>query len=202
MSECDINTELISTDMTIADLRITAEEKAKAVIGKFKNLSITLALAESCTAGLVSGLLANTAGASAVLWGSFVCYTQEAKVKMLDLNNEALLADGLVSRQTACFMASGALKKSGADFAAAVTGLAGPDGDGRVPVGTIWVATASRSGTIKAKEYYFTDVDRNTVRIRAAIAVLELIIENGLTRSPRERTVNSFLTRAKCPKGT
>jgi len=157
------------------DLTLLAEEKAKAVIEKLKKNSLTLALAESCTAGLISGLLTNTSGASAVLWGSYVCYTQEAKVLMLDLNNDALTAFGLVSKETACSMVKGALLKSGADFAAAVTGLAGPGGDDRVPVGTIWVAAAKRSGEIEAQKFFFTG-SRQTVRTQAAIAVLETVL--------------------------
>jgi PncC family amidohydrolase len=182
MSEPEINTKPVSTDKTFNDdLSIVAEKKAREVIEKFKKLSLRLVLAESCTAGMVSSLLTNTSGASAVLWGSFVCYTQEAKTLMLGLDNKALLADGLVSRQTACSMAVGALQKSGADFAAAVTGLAGPGGENQVPIGTVWAATANRSGIVEVREFFFADgsgeTDRNTVRIRAVTAVLELILE-------------------------
>jgi PncC family amidohydrolase len=174
-SRCNIETELISGSLTVMDLTILAEKKAEAVIEKLKKFSLTLALAESCTAGLVSGLLANTSGASSVLWGSFVCYTQEAKVLMLGLNNDTLSAHGLVSKETACSMAKGALKKSGCDLAVSVTGLAGPGGDGLVPVGTIWTATANNSGETEVKEFFFTG-SRNAVRIRAAIAVLEMVL--------------------------
>ena len=172
-----------NTSISIDDFSEIAEKKAKTVIERLKNNSLTLAIAESCTCGLVSGLLANTSGASAVLWGSFVCYMLEAKVKMLDLDNKELLANGLVSRQTALAMAKGALKKSGADITAAVTGLAGPLGDGKVPVGTVWVATANRNGEAKAKEFFFTlehndsETGRNIIRTRAVIAVLESILE-------------------------
>jgi len=175
----------ISIDnLQIDDLTIIAEKKAKSVIEKLKEKTLVLALAESCTCGLISGLLANTSGASAVLWGSFVCYTQEAKVKMLDLDNDALLANGLISSQTAESMAKGALKKSGADIAAAVTGLAGPLGDGRVPVGTVWAATARSSGETEVKEFFFnsepidSEACRNIIRTSAAIAVLELILNS------------------------
>jgi len=163
-----------------SDLKLHAEKKAEALVKKLKTLSLTVALAESCTAGMVSGLLANVAGASCVLWGSFVCYTQGAKVSMLGLDNDELSAYGLVSRETASSMAGGALQKSGADIAAAVTGLAGPDGDGSsVPVGTVWIASAVREGKVTAREFHF-EGSRNTVRIRAATAVLE-IIESLLT---------------------
>jgi len=165
-----------------AELTALAEKTAEMLVEKLKSLSITLALAESCTAGLVSGFLANIPGASAVLWGSFVCYTREAKISMLGLDSDELLAYGLVSRETAVSMAQGALNKSGAGIAAAVTGLAGPGGDGSgVPAGTVWIAAALRGGEIKAGEYHFSG-SRNVVRIRAVAALLEMI-KNILTNS-------------------
>ena len=163
-----------------AELTVYAEKTANELVEKLKSLSMTLALAESCTAGLVSGFLANISGASQVLWGSFVCYTREAKISMLGLEPGALAAHGLVSRETAVSMAQGALDKSGAGLAAAVTGLAGPEGDGSgVPVGTIWAAAVLRGGQVRAGEYHFCG-PRNVVRIHAAIALLEMI-KNILT---------------------
>ena len=152
-----------------------AEKKAACLIKKLKAVSQKLALAESCTGGLISSLLAEVPGASLVLWGSFVCYTKEAKVSMLGLKKSRLSADGLVSEKTAHSMVEGALKKSGADIAASVTGLAGPDGDGSgIPVGTVWVAVALRDGEIKTRVFHFKG-SRNEVRLRAACAVLEEI---------------------------
>ncbi|MCL2805083.1 MAG: CinA family protein [Treponema sp.] len=160
--------------MLECDLELTAQKTAEEVMEKLKSLSLTLALSESCTAGLVSGLLANTKGASGVLWGSYVCYMQEAKIKMLGLDNDELTAYGLVSRETAVSMAKSALQKSGADFSAAITGLAEPEGDGRVRGGTVWAAIAVQNGEISAREFHFTG-SRNAVRISAAIAVLEML---------------------------
>ena len=163
-----------------ADLTIHAEKTANELVEKLKSLSFTLVLAESCTAGLVSGFLANIPGASDVLWGSFVCYTKEAKISMLGLDLKELSAHGLVSRETAVSMAAGALDKSGADIAASVTGLAGPGGDGSgVSVGTIWTAAALRDGQITANEFHFSG-SRNSVRIRAVAALLDMI-KNILT---------------------
>jgi PncC family amidohydrolase len=163
-----------------AEMTVRAEKTAEELVEKLKSLSITLALAESCTAGLVSGFLANISGASGVLWGSFVCYTREAKISMLGLDSDELSIHGLVSRETAVSMAQGALNKSGAGIAASVTGLAGPEGDGSgVPVGTVWIAASLRNGQTRADEYRFSG-SRNLVRIRAAIALLEMI-KNILT---------------------
>jgi len=165
MPECSIN-----------NLTIKAEKTAEEVIKKLKSLSCKLVLAESCTAGLVSSLLGQIPGASDVLWGSFVCYTQEAKLSMLGLDNDELNKEGLVSRQTACSIAIKALQKSGADLAVSVTGIAGPTGDGScVPVGTVWIASAFVNGEVNAKEYRFIG-SRNAVRTHAAIAVLETLL--------------------------
>jgi len=167
MLECNIDEELIKQ----------AEKTAEAAVKKLKALSLTLVLAESCTAGLVSSFLAKIPGASGVLWGSFVCYTKDAKITMLGLEENTLNTHGLVSRETAHGMATGALAKSGADIAVSVTGLAGPDGDGSgVPVGTIWVAAALRGGEMETKEFHFTG-SRNENRLKAAIAVLDIILK-------------------------
>jgi len=157
------------------ELLVKAEKTAEALIYKLKERSLTLALAESCTAGIVSALLAGIPGASEVLWGSFVTYTKEAKVSMLGIEEKIPETFGLVSKECACAMAAGALRKSGAGIAASVTGLAGPAGDGsNVPVGTVWTAAALQNGEITAKEHHFTG-SRNEVRISAAIAVLEIL---------------------------
>ena len=170
MSECDINAQLIKQ----------AEKSAADLIKKLKSQALTLALSESCTAGLVSSFLAGIPGASDVLWGAFVCYTREAKISMLGINGVELDAYRYVSRDTACLMAKGALEKSGANIAAAVTGLAGPGGDGsNVPVGTVWAACALqgalKGGEIKAREFRFTG-SRSEIRIQAACAVLEMLL--------------------------
>ena len=172
MEGFDIN---LIDNLSIPNLTALAEKAAEGVIHKLSALSLTLALAESCTAGLVSSLLTGVPGASAVLWGSFVCYTKEAKVSMLGIDSRDLDAHGLVSGETARAMASGAVQKSGAGFAAAVTGLAGPDGDGSgIPVGTVWAAAMFNGQPATAREFHFTGF-RNSIRLQAAIAVLELI---------------------------
>ncbi|MCL2196334.1 MAG: CinA family protein [Treponema sp.] len=164
----------IDSELSIPQLLTRAEITAKTTVEKLKARSVTLALAESCTAGMISSLLAEVPGASNVLWGSFVCYTKEAKILMLDLKSEELGAYGLVSKETACSMALGAMNKSGADIGVSVTGLAGPLGDGSgAAVGTVWIACANSAKT-EHKEHHFTG-SRNAVRIRAAIAALEMI---------------------------
>ena len=103
----------------------------------------TLALAESCTGGLVAAALTEVPGASAVLACSFVVYSNEAKIRLLGLAPALLAAEGAVSQETARAMALGALARSGAARAAAVTGIAGPGGasPGK-PVGLVCFAFA------------------------------------------------------------
>jgi len=163
--------------MSECELIKRAEREAASLINKLKEFQASIALAESCTAGLISGLLANVPGASKVLWGSFVCYTKEAKMRMLDLDEKALDAYGLVSGEAACMMAESALKKSGASIAAAVTGLAGPEGDETAtPVGTVWAAVAKQNAETIVTEYHFTG-SRNEVRQNGAIAVMEMSMQ-------------------------
>ena len=140
----------------------------------------TLALAESCTGGLVAQALTNVPGASRVLWGSFVCYTLAAKVSMLCLDEQRLLRYGLVSRETVIDMAVGALEKSGAFMSAAVTGLAGPGGDNisrGVSPGNVWVAVALREGGVATVREFNFSGSRHEIRLQAATAVFEGIFE-------------------------
>jgi PncC family amidohydrolase len=155
-----------------------------------------IAAAESCTAGLAADLIARIPGASRVFWGSFVTYMADAKTKMLGVSGELIKKEGAVSRAVALAMAEGAIKKSGASWAFSITGLAGPSGglaDGRadgkaedseVPVGTVWIGIAGKSGgneiRSEAKMFCFTG-SRNEIREAAAKAALEEVLENILT---------------------
>jgi PncC family amidohydrolase len=152
-------------------------ERAALLVEKLAAASLTVAVAESCTAGLVADLIARIPGASGVFWGSFVSYMVDAKVLMLGLDREKLDAYGPVSRETACSMAEAVLEKCGAGIAAAVTGLAGPGGDGTaVPVGTVWIATAIRGGETRAEVFHFKD-SRNNIRNRAAASAVEALLK-------------------------
>jgi len=153
-----------------------AEELARQLVALLIEKHLTLALAESCTAGLVSDLAARVSGASAALWGSFVCYSPEAKQRMLGLEGDFLKRYGLVSRETAREMAIHARELSDTSIAAAVTGIAGPLGDGsNTPVGTVWTAAAWQ-GNCREKEWHFQGT-RAEIRIQAAAAVLEELLE-------------------------
>jgi nicotinamide-nucleotide amidase len=159
-----------------------AEGAARRLVECLKEGHHTLALVESCTAGLVADLIARVSGASAVLWGSFVCYSPEAKRQMLGIEGALLKQYGLVSRETVREMALRALDRSDASIAAAVTGLAGPLGDGSVtPVGTVWVAVAERSQRYsREKELHFQGT-RAEIRVQAAVAVIKELLQVCLT---------------------
>jgi PncC family amidohydrolase len=171
------------------DIEDKAAKTAVKLVEKLSGGHCTLALAESCTAGLVSDLVARASGASAVLWGSFVCYMPGSKTRMLGIDGDFLEKHGLVSAETAGEMALRALNLAGVSISASVTGLAGPLGDGsNVPVGTVFVAVARQAkgaplgtgaplgATVEVKPLFFQG-ERARIRLLAATAVLEELLE-------------------------
>jgi nicotinamide-nucleotide amidase len=109
----------------------------------------TLALAESCTGGFIANEITNVPGASKIFPGGIVAYSNEAKEKFLGVKKNSLKKFGAVSENVAREMAEGARKKFGADFAIAVTGIAGPGGGTKgKPVGTVFIAVACDFGVV------------------------------------------------------
>ena len=161
--------------MTAAALRATAAR----VLEIFRARGLTIATAESCTGGLVVGTLTEIAGSSDVVNCGFVTYADEAKQTMLGVPAATLERHGAVSAETAAAMADGALKKSRADVAVAITGIAGPGGGSKEkPVGLVYFAAASRDGRLKARERRYGKIGRRRVRERSvaeALALLELL---------------------------
>lgn len=136
----------------------------------------TVAFAESCTAGLVSKLVADVAGASAVLKGSAVTYATASKAAVLGVSDEVLESFGPISEECAAEMASGALTLYGADIAVSVTGVAGPDDYGDIPCGHVCFGVAVLTdGIIKTRTCtveFGRRRSRQTVRNLAAIRAL------------------------------
>jgi PncC family amidohydrolase len=159
-----------------------ADFPAEELVKVFTARGMMFAGAESCTAGLAADMIARVPGASNALWGSFVTYTAEAKIKMLGVPKELIETHGAVSRPVALAMAEGAREKSGALWAFSVTGLAGPGGDGNSPVGTVWIAVSGPGeGGSWANMFRFSG-SRNEVREAAAIAALTELL-NRVRRS-------------------
>lgn len=132
---------------------------------------LTVALAESCTGGLVSSRLTDVPGSSAYLKGSIVSYSNEAKMNPLGVEGEVLAAKGAVSSEVACQMASGARKLFHTDFGVGITGIAGPGGaTATKPIGLVYVAVDGPEGT-KCIEHHFVG-ERAEIKTRTALAAL------------------------------
>ena len=131
-----------------------------------------LALAESCTGGMAARWLTDLPGASRVFWGGAAAYSNDAKERLLGVPRALLEEHGAVSAEAAAAMARGLLERSPADLAAAVTGIAGPEGGSpEKPVGTVWVAALHRDGRSLGRGFRFMGA-RDLVRRRGAVAVL------------------------------
>ena len=151
-------------------------ERAAALLTLCRERGLKLATAESCTGGLVAGLLTEIAGSSAVVERGFVVYSNLAKQEMLGVPEETLVRWGAVSDATARAMAEGALAHSAADLAVAVTGIAGPDGGTmEKPVGLVHFAAARRGGESNALERRFGPLGRGAIRLAAVETALEML---------------------------
>jgi nicotinamide-nucleotide amidase len=135
-----------------------------------------IATAESCTGGLVAGVLTAVPGSSEVFERGFVTYSNAAKVEMLSVDATTLDRHGAVSTEVAAEMARGALARSRADLAVSVTGIAGPGGGNDAkPVGLVHFALAHRPNGIVAVERRFGDLGRDGVRTASVDQALALI---------------------------
>ena len=140
--------------------------------------NITIAAAESCTAGLFAATLAETPGISSVLFESVVTYANEAKEKYLGVKHETLEKFGAVSEETAREMADGIRELSKADVGISITGLAGPDGGTeKKPVGLVYIGIATEDGT-KTYELKLIGRDRNKIRHAAVMNALSIVYKS------------------------
>lgn len=155
-------------------------DAAKRVIDANRAAGRKIAVAESCTGGLVAAALTEIPGSSDVLGSSFVTYSNEAKVSMLGVSLELIETFGAVSIAVAWAMARGAVERSDADIAVAITGVAGPGGGSdKKPVGTVVFGRARKGGDsedIAADKRHFGDLGRGGVRLQAALCALELLM--------------------------
>jgi len=149
--------------------------QAEKLLAAAREDGLKIATAESCTGGLIAGLLTEIAGSSDVVERGFVTYSNDAKTDLLGVPPATLDMHGAVSKQTAMAMAAGALVNSRADMAVAVTGIAGPGGGtAEKPVGLVHIA-AARGARILHRECRFGDVGRGPVRLKTVEAALEML---------------------------
>ncbi|MDR2031856.1 MAG: nicotinamide-nucleotide amidohydrolase family protein [Azoarcus sp.] len=140
-----------------------------------------LATAESCTGGWIAEAVTATAGSSAWFDRGFVTYSNEAKVELLDVSPATLSRHGAVSEDTVHEMTAGALARSHADVAVAISGIAGPGGGSAdKPVGTVCLAWRRRHGEARAETRFFSG-ERESIRRQIVVAALEGLI--ALARS-------------------
>jgi len=150
------------------------EEMETVVVRLLTGRKKTLAIAESCTGGCIAHRVTNVPGASAVFPGGWVVYSNESKQKFLSVRAETLAAHGAVSEAVAREMAEDARLQLGADFAIAVTGIAGPGGGTKEkPVGTVFIGLAAEFGTVVERK--FNPYERETFKEVTAWQALEML---------------------------
>ncbi len=160
--------------------------KAEEVLHYCRENNFTIATAESCTGGLVSGYLTQIAGASDIFERGFVTYSNAAKTELLGVDAQVLERHGAVSRETALAMAAGALWRSHASLSVSVTGIAGPgSGSPEKPVGLVHFAIACRVSVSEQQldfkalhhEEQFGDIGRGEVRNKAIATAFQMLMQ-------------------------
>ena len=147
---------------------------AEVVGGKLSQDDKTIAVAESCTGGVLAKLLTDIPGASTYFTCGWVTYDNTAKTVELGVPPELIEKYGAVSEEVALAMADGARKRAGTDFAIGITGIAGPEGGSeQKPVGLVYISVDSARGS-ETKRFILSG-DRNTVRLRAAQGALNML---------------------------
>ena len=152
-------------------------QRAEALVALYRARELLLVTAESCTGGLLAGLITEIPGSSNVLERGYVTYSNRAKEENLGVAAALIEKFGAVSREVAQAMAEGALTHSAATIALAVTGIAGPDGGSvEKPVGLVYFG-CGRAGAVSALEKRFGDLGRHGIRLAAVATALELLFE-------------------------
>jgi nicotinamide-nucleotide amidase len=149
---------------------------AEALLTTLRARKLMLATAESCTGGLIAGVLTEIAGSSDAVERGFVTYSNEAKTELLGVPAAMIAAHGAVSREVALAMAAGALAQSRADIAVAVTGVAGPGGGSvEKPVGLVHLAAERRGKPPIHRECRFGEIGRHDIRLATVAVAFEMV---------------------------
>lgn len=155
-------------------------DRARDVVEANRKLKRRIAVAESCTGGLVCAAITEIPGSSDVFEAGYVTYSDASKIGELGVSEDVVETFGAVSVATAWAMARGTLAASGADVAVAITGIAGPGGGTLAkPVGTVVFARAEADADpskIVADQKHFEETTRSGVRLQAALCALELLM--------------------------
>lgn len=154
---------------------MTEIESAELIVAQLKQQKLTIATAESLTAGMLSSTIADVAGASAVLQGGVVAYNNTIKHRLLGVSADTLAARGAVDSETAKQMARGARQRLGADLGVATTGVAGPEPSEGKAVGIVFIALATPE-EIQVKLVRF-DGSRDKIRRSTVASSLKLVAE-------------------------
>lgn len=151
-------------------------DQAARLLQMCRAAGLMLATAESCTGGLVAGVLTAIPGSSDVVERGFVTYSNEAKADMLGVPADLIAAKGAVSEEVARAMAQGAVAHSRANVAVSITGVAGPGGGSDTkPVGLVHIACALKDGAVVHQECRFGDLGRDEIRMRSVDTALALV---------------------------
>jgi nicotinamide-nucleotide amidase len=152
-------------------------DPGKRIIDILTEAKKTIVTAESCTGGMIASALTDIPGASAAVYGGYVTYANTAKSRMIHVQARLIRDYGAVSNQVARAMADGARNTARADYAVAVTGIAGPDGGSdKKPIGLVYVAVSSELATVVI-EHRFGDLGRDEVRKASVKAALDLVLQ-------------------------
>ncbi len=150
--------------------------EAEGLLAAMRAKRLSLVTAESCTGGLVTGLLTEIPGSSDVIDRGFVTYTNAAKIELLGVPAAVIERHGAVSAAVAVAMAEGALRHSHATVSVAVTGIAGPGGGTpQKPVGLVYIAAQRQGGAATAQRFQFHDETRQGVRLAAVAEALQFV---------------------------
>jgi len=151
------------------------DETMEKIVGTILTLrNKKIALAESCTGGLISNLLTNVSGSSAYFIESIIAYSNEAKIKLLHVSSQTIEKFGAVSSQTASAMAKGIKELAGSDYGLSITGIAGPTGEtSQKPVGLVYIGLAHQNGVDTSEHKFFGT--RDIIKQKAAQTALDIL---------------------------
>jgi nicotinamide-nucleotide amidase len=154
-----------------------APDTGEQIIAILAEAGKTIVTAESCTGGMIAAALTDIPGSSAAFYGGYVTYANTAKSRMIHVQARLIRDYGAVSNQVARAMADGARNTARADYAVAVTGIAGPGGGSeKKPVGLVYVAVSSELATVVI-EHRFGDIGRDGIRRATVSAALDLVLQ-------------------------